>query len=155
MANKNSRFLFAYITSSVFSVNLNNFDTSNVVDMSYMFYNCQYIQNLNLDSLDTSNVTNMQYMFYNCLRLTNLDLSSFDTSNVTNMSYMFSDCRDLETIYVSNLWTVANVTSSTNMFYSCSSLVGGNGTTFNNSYIDKTYARIDAVGTPGYLTAAN
>jgi surface protein len=155
VANKNSRFLFAYITSSVFSVNLNNLDTTNVVDMSYMFYNCQYIQNLNLDSFDTSNVTNMQYMFYNCLRLTNLDLSSFDTSNVTNMSYMFYSCQRVVTIYASSLWTISNVTSSTSMFYGCGSLVGGNGTTYSASYLDKTYARIDAVGTPGYLTAAN
>ena len=39
-----------------------------------------------------------------------------------------------------------------NLFYS-TLLVGGLGTTYNSSYVDKTYARIDG-GTrrPGYFT---
>jgi hypothetical protein len=39
------------------------------------------------------------------------------------------------------------------MFYDCPKLVGGNGTAYNSSYIDKTYARIDTAEIPGYLTA--
>ena len=46
-----------------------------------------------------------------------------------------------------------NVTSSDYMFGSNASLVGGNGTKFNSSYVDKTYARIDTANTPGYFTA--
>ena len=40
------------------------------------------------------------------------------------------------------------------MFYNCSSLVGGNGTAYASSKTSYTYMRIDAAGTPGYLTAA-
>jgi hypothetical protein len=39
------------------------------------------------------------------------------------------------------------------MFYGTISLVGGNGTTYDWSNDDKTYAHIDAPGTPGYFTA--
>ena len=39
------------------------------------------------------------------------------------------------------------------MFGDCTRLKGGNGTAYNSSYTDKTYARIDASGTPGYFTA--
>jgi len=39
------------------------------------------------------------------------------------------------------------------MFNGCTSLVGGNGTTYNSSHTDATYARIDRAGTPGYFTA--
>ena len=39
------------------------------------------------------------------------------------------------------------------MFYNCTSLVGGAGTTYNSSYTDKTYARIDSSSTPGYFTS--
>ena len=75
-------------------------DTSNVTDMSYMFYSCgRYSQVFTLDlgnNFDTSNVTNMSYMFYSCgneSAVFTLDLGEkFDTSNVTDMHYMFSSC---------------------------------------------------------------
>ena len=83
---------------------------------------------------------------------TTLDLSSFDTSNVINMYAMFYNSK-VKTIYASNNFITANVTSSTGMFEGATNLVGGNGTKYNSSYVDKTYARIDG-GTelPGYFT---
>ena len=48
------------------------------------------------------------------------------------------------------------VTSSSDMFYNTTNLVGGSGTTYNSSYIDKTYARIDGgTSLPGYFTLKN
>ena len=41
------------------------------------------------------------------------------------------------------------------MFSNCTSLVGGNGTTYDSTKTDKSMAVIDTVGTPGYLTLAN
>ena len=38
------------------------------------------------------------------------------------------------------------------MFLGCSTLVGGNGTTYDDSKTDKEYARIDTEETPGYFT---
>jgi len=39
------------------------------------------------------------------------------------------------------------------MFWNNTNLVGGNGTAYSNGFPqDKTYARIDAPGTPGYFT---
>ena len=43
-----------------------------------------------MNYLNTSEVTDMSYMFYECPGLTSLDLISFNTANVTDMSYMFS-----------------------------------------------------------------
>ena len=81
-----------------------------------------------------------------------LDLSGWNTSNVKSMSAMFYDCRTLKTIYVSDSWNTDNVTSSSSMFTNCTSLVGDNGTKYNSSYTNKTYARIDKAGAPGYLS---
>ena len=39
------------------------------------------------------------------------------------------------------------------MFYNCTKLKGGNGTAFDSNYKDKTYARVDKAGQPGYFTA--
>ena len=67
---------------------------------------------------------------------------------------MFGNCTALTTIEVSNSWNATNVTNSAGMFYNCSSLVGGNGTVYDSSKIDKTMAVIDTATTPGYLTLA-
>ena len=55
-----------------------NFDTSKVIDMSYMFYNA-YNFNQPLNFTDTSNVTDMSYMFMNASILTILN---FNTSKL-------------------------------------------------------------------------
>ena len=48
------------------------------------------------------------------------------------------------------------VTSMSYVFTGSSNLVGGAGTTYNSSYIDKTYARIDGgTSSPGYFTLKN
>ena len=69
-----------------------NADTSQVTDMSYMFYRCNLSKGLDAPNLNTSSVTNMSNMFYGCKGLssaTGPDLSHWDVSNVTDMSSMF------------------------------------------------------------------
>ena len=137
--------------SQAITIDLSSFDTSNVIDMSSMFYNSQ-ATTIDLSSFNTSKVTDMKWMFLNS-QATTIDLSSFDTSKVTNMRYMFQNSKDLKTIYVSNKFNTDTVIDSTNMFTSCTSLVGGNGTTYDSTKIDKTYARIDGgTSSPGYFT---
>ena len=134
------------------SLDLHNFDTSNVARMDEMFTSCSSLTNLDVSKFDTSNVTSMRNMFNGCSSLTSLDINNFDTSNVTNMGAMFASCSKLKTIYGSNKFNTSQVSDSSNMFSYCTSLIGGNGTTYNSSYIDKTYARIDSSSTPGYFT---
>ena len=132
-------------------LDVSNFNTSNVTNMSYMFYYSQ-ATTLDVSNFNTSNVTNMSYMFYYS-QATTLDVSNFNTSKVTNMSYMFSSSTNLKTIYVSNKFNTDKVTSSTYMFYGCTKLIGGAGTKYNSSYVDKTYAHIDGgTSSPGYFT---
>ena len=109
---------------------LDKFDTSNVTDMSYMFFESCYLATLDVSKFNTGNVTDMSYMFggrsrYGYLtgmeRVTTIDVSNFDTSNVTDMSYMFGGCRALTTIDVSNFDT-SKVTYMSSMFSGCNSL---------------------------------
>lgn len=151
-----------YNCSRLTSLDVSEFDTSQVTDMGHMFSNCNGLTNLDVSKFDTSQVTNMKAMFQACRKLIELNISNFNTSQVTNMSYMFCNCSSLRSIYVSeynettgNGWTTKNVTNSYNMFTGATKLVGGNGTKFNSSYIDATYARIDKEGEPGYLTDIN
>ena len=104
----------------VLNLYFNNFDTSNVTDMSEMFADFN-IRNLDLSSFDTSKVTTMASMFAGSDCLTNLDVSSFDTSNVEDMSLMFFNCQSLSNLDVSHFDT-GNVKDMNKMFYNCSGL---------------------------------
>ena len=135
------------------NIDVSTFDTSSATSMRNMFGECQAMTSLDLSSFDTSNVTDMGYMFYSCIHLEDIDLSSFDTSSVTDMQQMFRNDYELETIYATDSFTVGSSTRSTQMFYNCDSLVGGNGTAYSSVYVsDKTYAVIDTSETPGYFT---
>ena len=60
-------------------------------DSRCLFFNMLALQNINFNNnFDTSNVTNMQWMFAGSNSLTSLNLSNFDTTNVQSMSGMFS-----------------------------------------------------------------
>ena len=100
------------------SLDLSNWDTSNVTSMSYMFYGCNSFTSLDLSNWNTSNVTSMSSMFNYCNSLTSLDVSNFDTSNVTNMDWMFNYCNSLTSVDVSN-WDTSNVSSMRSMFNYC------------------------------------
>ena len=170
----NMRYMFG--DSQATTLDVSNFDTSKVIDMSNMFSDSQAttldLSNfdtskvrymgfifssskatiLDLSSFNTSKVTNMRAMFSSS-QATTLDLSNFDTSNVTNMSYMFNTSTNLKTIYVGDKFNTNNVTSSANMFTDSTKLVGGAGTKYDSTKIDKAYAHIDGgTSNPGYFT---
>jgi prepilin-type N-terminal cleavage/methylation domain-containing protein len=68
---------------------ISHWDTSNVTNMSYMFFEA-YAFNQPVSSFDTSKVTNMGSMFFDADAF-NQPVSNFDTRNVTNMSNMFNE----------------------------------------------------------------
>ena len=138
--------------SAATTIDLSSFNTSNVTDMSWMFA-YSVATTLDLSSFNTKNVNDMSFMFDNS-SATTIDLSGFDTSKVTDMERMFYLNSNLKTIYASDNFNTNAVTSSAGMFDNSTNLVGGAGTTYNRSYVDKTYARIDGgTSSPGYFTS--
>ena len=122
--------------------------------MEVMFYGCEALESLNLTGWNTEKVTNMKSMFGYCEKLTELDLTSFNTEKTENVEYMFQECKELTTIYSNSDWTTPNrPIKSERMFEGCVKLVGGNGTAYDATKIDHTYARPDKKGQPGYFTA--
>ena len=103
VANKDSSKLFSVMTS-LESINFdNNFDTSNVNNMSYMFANLSNLSTIvGLEDFDTSKVTDMSYMFENDTNIYSLNLKPFDTRNVLNYSHMFSKCTNLSYLNICN-----------------------------------------------------
>ena len=138
---------------SLETLDLGSFSTENAVGFYSMFEGCSNLKNLNLSSFNTSNVTTMSEMFDGCSSLTSLDLSGFNTANLINMPRLFNGCESLTTIYVGEGWSTAAVEHSNDMFYGCTNLVGGQGTTYDENHVDAEYAHIDGgPSNPGYFT---
>ena len=51
---------------SLKELNLNNFNTFNVIDMGGMFEDCSSLKELNLNNFNTINVTDFRWMFSGC-----------------------------------------------------------------------------------------
>ena len=64
--------------------------------MSYMFSHCSSLKSINLSSFNTTNVNNMYRMFEFCSSLELIDLSSFNTTNINNMKTIFFGCNSLK-----------------------------------------------------------
>ena len=119
---------------SITNIDLSNFKTQNVNDMSYMFCRCTLLKNIYLSGFNTSNVKNMSYMFCRCKSLIYLDLLKFNTQNVTNMRDMFSWCESLTNMDLSSFNT-KNVTDMYGMFCGCKSLSKVDLSNFNTQNV--------------------
>ena len=117
---------------NILELDLSNFDTSKVANMSHMFNGMRNLTTLNLSNFNTSNVTDMGGMFFSMTNLTTLNLSNFDTSKVTNMGSMFYGISNLTTLNLSNFNT-SQVTIMGGMFYGMSNLTTLNLSNFNTS----------------------
>ena len=95
-------------------VDLNDIDTSKIIDMSFLFVSLNF--NGDISTWDVSNVTNMSWMFGRCESF-NQDISQWDVSNVTNMKNMFYECESFNQD-ISD-WDVSRVKDMEGMFTNC------------------------------------
>ena len=126
----NTSYMFA-LCSSLTNINLSNFNTQLVNDMSCMFLRCRALNNIELSNFKTKNVTNMSYMFSECFSLNSINVSNFNTQNVINMCHMFSWCISLTYLDLSNFETKL-ITNFSFMFVGCKSLKRENIITRDN-----------------------
>ena len=127
LINKNSKLAYNYhpktkhelkdivkqkIESEGNECNLNDIDTSNITDMSFLFAYSNF--NGDISKWNVSKVTNMSGMFYGSKF--NGDISKWNVSNVTDMVIMF--CDSVFNQDISN-WDVSNVKFKLSMFDNC------------------------------------
>ena len=94
---------------------LDKWDTSNVIDMSYMFSYCKKFNKT--VNFNTSNVIDMSYMFFGCEKFNKP--VNFDTKNVISMYCMFYSCKTFNKPIEFN---TENVIDINYMFYYCKKL---------------------------------
>ena len=82
-------------------------DTSQVTNMTQMFYGCAALTTV--PDMDTSQVTNMSSMFSGCSSLTSVP--DMDTSKVTDMSSMFYGCAALTSVRLTDCGKVIEAPS--------------------------------------------
>lgn len=139
-ANTDSSYLFSY--KGVLSrfrglkeiVNLPLLDTSEVEDMTNLFFGCSNITSLDLTGFNTLHVKSFNGIFRAC-GLTTLDLSSFNTSNAEDMDWMFGGFKGTN-LDVSFLDT-SNATSMSDMFFDCDNLANLDVSKFNTSKVTR------------------
>ena len=68
-----------------------------------MFYRCLSLKELNLSNFNTDNVKNMTRIFFGCESLNALNLSNFKTNDPRDLCCMFTGCSPFLLICTDNL----------------------------------------------------
>lgn len=128
-------------------LDLSKLDTSNAINMSYMFANSS--SSVNITGWNTNEVTDMSYMFN--FFYGSIDISKLDTSSLINVYKMF-DSANTDNIILTGL-SFPKVTSLSNMFSSSkgttldlSSWDISNVTSMYYMFNSATYKKIDLTG---------
>lgn len=118
------RFLFYYCERLTSITGLDNLDLSSATTLRGMFRSNVARTEIDLSNWDTSNVQDMSYLLADCPNLTrvNLTWSAEDTQNLTTIRNFFTRDTKLETITGVEQWVLPNVIDLTAIFYLCEAL---------------------------------
>ena len=123
-------------------LDLSNFNTTNVADMSFMFNNCFCLTEIaGINNFNISNVQNLKGIFELCGEIESIDLTNFNTSNVRDMSFMFNKCHKLKEIKGIEDFKTDNVLNMEEMFQEC----------FELGYLDLSKFDTSKVTTLNYI----
>ena len=103
------------------NANLNDIDTSEITDMSYLF---SYLNphNIDISNWDVGKVTDMSYMFCDCNKFTGQGLENWKPIKCKDMSFMFDGCSKFNSDLSS--WNVSKVICMESMFENCAEFTG-------------------------------
>ena len=102
--------MFEYCSDLSEQSDFSNWDTRYVILMPSLFSGCKFEKLPDISQFDTSNVVDMSYMFRYCKNLKSLpDISNWNTSKVTYMDHMFGNCSSLKSLPDISKWDLTNV----------------------------------------------
>ena len=123
-----------YASSNISTINMTN--AVFPINSSEFFSGLSTLSNIILDNCDTTQVTDMSKMFYACFGLNSLDLSSFDTNNVLNMNNMFSGAIKLQSITFGSKFVHKSDATTSSMFNGCPAPERPTGDTWSDVIFD-------------------
>ncbi len=128
----NSMFRNASAFNNGGSNTINNWDTSKVTDMKWMFTSTVF--NQPIGSWSTGNVGDMSYMFQSDA-VFNQNIGGWNVSKVTTMLSMF----DSDTAFNQNIgaWTPTSLINMGSMFFTATAFNNGGSNTINNWDVSK------------------
>ena len=131
---------------SLTSIDLSNFDISNIYYFDNMFSNCTSLQSINLKGFKLDFGSTIESMFKNCYSLKYLDLSAFKPLNLKNMNSAFYNCSSLTSINFLDLYSDV-LTDIGYLFYNCSSLKEINIIDFNTKNVNNMQSMFEGCTT--------
>ena len=130
--------LFREVKNMTSIIVTSEFNTENVENMNFMFFDCTSLVSIKFSNLNTKNVKSMLAMFHSCYSLYSLDFSNLDLRNVENMLKFCHSCNSLTLANFTNMRTL-NVTNYDAVFYDCRSLTSLELVNFKTRNIDSMF----------------
>ena len=129
--------------NSLTSVDVSSFNTESVIDMEFMFANCN-LTKIDLKNFNTNRVEKMFGMFLYNKYLTSLDLSSFRTDKLETVAFLVSGCSSLTSIDLYN-FDFEKIKSQNNMFHKSDNLKYVRNSKCIFGYLGKKYPNFTCI----------
>ena len=98
MFGTDETFFYSSKSTEIETLDIGNWDTSNVTNMSYMFADSKF-KNLILTNFEATKLTNANEMFKG-LTTEKLYIDNFDLTNVKDKYYAFEDLQNYDKLYI-------------------------------------------------------
>lgn len=109
-----------YELPKIEKINISGWNTPNARNFINCFAGCTNLKEIiGIEDLDTSNVIELTNMFYQCQSLENLDVSKWKTSNVDSITGFVNHCKKLKTIKGLENWDYKKLEWVTGAFADC------------------------------------
>ena len=132
----------AFHNSGIEYINLGNWVTPKLVNMTDTFRSCKHLKSAILPK-NTKSLEKISYLFNNCSSLEHIDLSSLHTNSIMHAKRVFAYCDSLEEINLSK-FRVKNDCDITGMFNGCQRLkrldIGNLIVNDDNTKVRKAYS---------------
>lgn len=100
-------------------INIDNFDMTNMDDLSEMFMDCSNLGAVSMEGCDASNIRYTDSMFENCSSLWNIDIGHLTLQRIVSTNKMFKNCGFIKEIRFNNECVFEFLASANEMFYGC------------------------------------
>lgn len=102
------------------TIDISHFNLKKCKSLNGLFDNCSKLKEIKgLDIINTSNVEDMSFMFYCCYSLKSIDISHLNTSKCKKINNLFDTCTSLKEIKGIENLNIDNIEDHSDIFLNC------------------------------------